>query len=90
MRSRRAFTRRRAAAQLQVSCKNKMYEADAEDHVVVLKNVPQSSVGAPNPIVLAGEHDVLLTYYLQAHLMGGMERRYELSAPTQRGSPWQL
>ena len=27
--------------------------------------MPQSSVGAPNPVILAGEHDVFLTYYLE-------------------------
>lgn len=42
-----------------------MYEIDDKDEVIELKNVPQSSVGAPIPVVLAGEFDVLLTYYLQ-------------------------
>jgi hypothetical protein len=41
-----------------------MYEVDGKDVVVELEEVPQPSVGAPIPIVLAGEHDVLLTYYL--------------------------
>jgi hypothetical protein len=47
-----------------------MYEVDGKDQVVELKEVPQSSVGAPNPIVLACEHDVLLTYYLQDSAAG--------------------
>lgn len=42
-----------------------MYEVDKLDKVVELEDVPQSSVGAPIPMVLAGEHDVLLTYYIQ-------------------------
>jgi hypothetical protein len=42
-----------------------MYEVDRKDQVIELKTAPQSSVGAPIPIVLAGEHDVLLTYYIQ-------------------------
>ncbi len=42
-----------------------MYEVDEKDTVIELQDVPQSSVGAPIPMVLAGEHDVLLTYYLQ-------------------------
>lgn len=47
-------------------CKsNKMYEIDHKDQVVELKEIPQSSTGAPTPIILAGEHDVLLTYYLE-------------------------
>src|SRR5262245_18641427 len=41
-----------------------MYEVDDQDEVIKLKDVPQASVGAPNPIILAGEHDVSLTYYL--------------------------
>lgn len=42
-----------------------MHEVDDKDRVIELEGVPQSSVGAPIPIVLAGEHDVLLTYHLQ-------------------------
>ncbi|MEK6551024.1 MAG: hypothetical protein AABZ50_05220 [Pseudomonadota bacterium] len=42
-----------------------MYEVDDKDQVIEFKGVPQSSVGAPNPILLAGEHDVFLTYYLE-------------------------
>jgi hypothetical protein len=42
-----------------------MYEVDSNDRVVELKNVPQPSVGAPNPVVLASEYEVLLAYYLQ-------------------------
>lgn len=42
-----------------------MYEVDNKDQVIELHEVPRSSVGAPNPIVLAGEHDVFLAYYLQ-------------------------
>jgi len=42
-----------------------MYEVDDKDKVVELKDLPQSSIGAPIPIVLAGEHDILLTYYLE-------------------------
>jgi hypothetical protein len=44
---------------------NTMYEVDDKDEVIELEDVPQSSIGAPNPIVLASEHDVSLTYYLQ-------------------------
>jgi hypothetical protein len=42
-----------------------MYEVDDKDEVIELEIAPQSSVGAPNPIVLAGEHDVFLAYYTQ-------------------------
>jgi len=51
----------------QAACKHreKMYEVDKKDKVITLNDIPQSSIGAPIPIVLAGEHDVLVTYYLQ-------------------------
>jgi hypothetical protein len=42
-----------------------MYEVDDKDEVIELENAPQSSVGAPNPMVVAGEHDVLLAYCVQ-------------------------
>jgi len=42
-----------------------MYIVDKKDKVIELTDVPQSSVGAPIPIVLADEHIVLLSYYLQ-------------------------
>ncbi|MBN8459645.1 MAG: hypothetical protein J0M04_17585 [Verrucomicrobia bacterium] len=42
-----------------------MYSVDARDTVVELKDTPQSSVGAPCPIVLATEHELYLAYYLQ-------------------------
>jgi hypothetical protein len=42
-----------------------MYSVDARDTVVELKDTPQSSVGAPCPIVLATEHELHLAYYLQ-------------------------
>ena len=41
-----------------------MYEIDDKDQVIEITNVPQSSGGAPNPMVLAGEDDVFLAYYL--------------------------
>jgi hypothetical protein len=42
-----------------------MYEVDERDRVVELKDVPQSSVGAPIPYVLADEHRVVIAYYLE-------------------------
>ena len=45
-----------------------MYEVDERDRVVELENVPQSSVGAPIPCVLADEHRVVLAYYMQDHV----------------------
>lgn len=42
-----------------------MYHVDSQDQVVEIKDVPQSSVGAPCPMILAGEHTLLLAYYLE-------------------------
>ena len=42
-----------------------MYEFDGEDRVVKLAELPQSSVGAPCPVVLSDEHSTVLAYYLQ-------------------------
>ncbi|MFI2743633.1 hypothetical protein ACG2LH_12900 [Zhouia sp. PK063] len=41
-----------------------MYEVDSKDKVVELTEFPQSSIGAPIPIVLASEHKVAVAYYL--------------------------
>ncbi len=38
---------------------------DSRDTVVPLSDVPQSSVGAPCPIVLTDEHTLILAYYLE-------------------------
>ena len=42
-----------------------MYDVDKKDKVIKLNGVPQSSIGAPIPIVLADEHKIFLSYYLQ-------------------------
>jgi hypothetical protein len=42
-----------------------MYEVDHQDEVHELPGVPQSSIGAPVPIVVADEHRVVLAYYLE-------------------------
>lgn len=42
-----------------------MYQVDRRDKVLELENVPQSSVGAPMPVVLSDEGKVVLAYYIQ-------------------------
>lgn len=42
-----------------------MYEVDGKDEVVELDDAPQSSVGAPTPIVLSDEGKVILAYHLE-------------------------
>lgn len=41
-----------------------MYEVDERDRVVPLEGVPQSSAGAPIPLVMADESRVVLAYYM--------------------------
>jgi hypothetical protein len=43
-----------------------MYQVDDRDKVVKLDDAPQSSVGAPLPVVLSDEHTLLLAYLVQA------------------------
>jgi hypothetical protein len=43
-----------------------MYSVDDKDTVVQNRDVPQSSVGAPCPMILAGEQHLHLAYYLEA------------------------
>lgn len=42
-----------------------MYQADKRDRVVELKDIPQSSIGAPIPVVIAAEHFTAVAFYLQ-------------------------
>jgi len=42
-----------------------MYEVDENDRVVQLEDFPQSSIGAPLPLVLADENAIALAYYLE-------------------------
>ena len=42
-----------------------MYLVDERDRVIELEDVPQSSVGAPLPIVLSDEFTILLAYIVQ-------------------------
>src|SRR6476661_4888337 len=43
-----------------------MYSVDKADRVEELRDVPQSSVGAPLPAIVADEHRVFLAYLVQA------------------------
>lgn len=42
-----------------------MYSIDHQDRVLELKDVPQSDVGAPSPLVLSSERTTLLAYIIQ-------------------------
>ena len=42
-----------------------MYKVDRQDRVERLTGFPQSDIGAPVPVVVAGEHTTVVTYYVQ-------------------------
>src|SRR5262245_12219757 len=42
-----------------------MYPVDNQDVVVKLTDIPQSSVGAPCPLLLAGEDNLSIAFFLQ-------------------------
>jgi hypothetical protein len=42
-----------------------MYTVDDLDSIVELRDVPQSSVGAPCPMILCGEHSLHLAYFCE-------------------------
>jgi hypothetical protein len=58
-----------------------MYEVDERDRVVELESVPQSSVGAPMPCVLADEHRVVLAYCVQERLPGWDRKTVRIGGP---------
>lgn len=43
-----------------------MYSVDERDKVIEIRTVPQSSVGAPLPIILSNEYRILLAYIIEA------------------------
>ena len=43
-----------------------VYQADKRDRVVELKDIPQSSIGAPIPVVVAAEHFTAVAFYMQS------------------------
>jgi hypothetical protein len=64
-----------------------MYEVDAKDRVVPLEGVPQSSVGAPIPFVMADEHRVVLAYYLEVRSPEWDGSQVRLVDPTTSNEP---
>ena len=43
-----------------------MYSVDEKDRVILIEDIPQSSVGAPLPLVLIDEHITVVAFYLHA------------------------
>ena len=42
-----------------------MYSVDGKDRVAKWEGIPESSVGAPIPILLSDEHTAIIAYYIQ-------------------------
>ena len=42
-----------------------MYSVDEKDRVIPIKDIPQSSVGAPIPVILSDEFVTVIAFYLQ-------------------------
>ena len=64
-----------------------MYDVNEEDRVVELTNVPQSSVGAPIPLVISDEHRVVLAYYMEETPSGWDGSTARLVGPVDAGEP---
>jgi hypothetical protein len=56
-----------------------LYQPDDQDRVRRLPEVPQSSVGAPLPVVVADEHTVLLAYHARPKPM--LKQLVEIETP---------
>jgi hypothetical protein len=64
-----------------------MYEVDHKDRVVPLENVPQSSIGAPLPVILADEHRALLAYYTEERSPDWDGKSIRIVGPLTKGEP---
>lgn len=64
-----------------------MYGVDGADKVVELKDLPQSSVGAPCPVVLAGEHRLSVAYFLSDAPPGWVGRSIRSVGPESTAEP---
>ena len=64
-----------------------MYDVDGKDCVRELPDVPQSSVGAPIPLVMSDEHRVVLAYYLQEAPPGWDGSSVRIVGPSEADEP---
>jgi hypothetical protein len=67
-----------------------MYSVDERDMVVELENVPQSSIGAPLPIVLSDEHKILLAYIVDDKPSDWDGSYVRVISPSMSGEPLAL
>jgi hypothetical protein len=64
-----------------------VYVVEERDNVIELADLPQSSVGAPCPIVLAGEHCLSVAYFLEDTPPGWDGIAARVVGPDTRGEP---
>src|SRR5262245_11429626 len=64
-----------------------MYEVDGRDRVTELAGVPQSSVGAPLPVVIGDEHRTVLAYLVQETESGWDGTTVRIVGPSDAGEP---
>jgi hypothetical protein len=64
-----------------------MYEVDDRDRVTKLVGVPQSSVGAPNPLIVSDGLTVVLAYYLEDTPTDWDGSSARMVGPTTSGEP---
>ena len=65
-----------------------MYSIDNLDTITERKDMPQSSVGAPCPVTLSGEHFLHLTYYLEEREDGWDGSSVHLVDEHSQEEPW--
>jgi hypothetical protein len=64
-----------------------MFNRTPKEKLKELRDLPQSSVGAPCPLVLATEHDLYVTYYLNAVEPGWDGKPVRVLSPESSGEP---
>jgi hypothetical protein len=50
-----------------------MYTIDQNDRIVVLREIPRSSIGAPCPVILADELTLVLAFYIGSKVPPGWD-----------------
>jgi hypothetical protein len=64
-----------------------MYEIDSRDEVHELAGIPQSSIGAPIPVIISDENRVVLAYYVEERDPDWDGRTVRVVGPTAASEP---
>jgi hypothetical protein len=65
----------------------RMYAIDGGDRVTALDDIPQSSVGAPCPLVMQDEHTAVVAYYVEAPEPGWTGETIRIVDPESSADP---